>query len=347
MPKNSYHRHRKRSTRNTPSELAAAVEEIRGDNVSGAQAITRRAAALVEDWLAGVSSEARDAEGAHRARRDIEDRLPELAAALINAHPAMAPLYNLFDSLLLCLDETAPGEDARARLARTAAAFVEGMDEHNHAIARHFSEVIDNDAAIFTHSAGSTVRAALLHSVQAGRRITVHCTESRPLCEGTALAQDLARAGIATTLTADSLAFSLLRQARDPVLAAGADAITADGVINKAGTLGLATAARSWGDSFLRARREREVPAGRVAGRPPTGAARRGNPRPRLRGTACRQPLFRPDAPRLRHRHRHRTRHRDGAGSSPRARRNGEPLSPDRRRAPGLNTRPAYANYSK
>ena len=250
MPKNSYHRHRKRSTKNAPADLAAAVEEIRGDNVSGSQAITRRAAALVEDWLAGVSSEARDAEGARRARRDIEDRLQELAAALIDAHPAMAPLYNLFDSLLLCLDETAPGEDAYARLARTVAAFVEGMDEHNQAIARHFSAVIDNDAAIFTHSAGSTVRAALLDSVQAGRRITVHCTESRPLCEGTALAQDLARAGIATTLTADSLAFSLLRQARDPVLAAGADAVTAEGVINKAGTLGLATAARCWDIPF-------------------------------------------------------------------------------------------------
>ena len=250
MPKNSYHRHRKRSTRNTPADLAAAVEEIRGDNVSGAQAITRRAAALVEDWLAGVSSEAGDAEGARRARRDIEDRLRELAAALIDAHPAMAPLYNLFASLLPCLDETPPGEDACARLARTAAAFLEGMDEHNQAIACHFSEVIDKDAAIFTHSAGSTVRAALLYCGQAGRAITVHCTESRPVCEGTVLAQDLARAGIATTLTTDSLAFSLLRHARDPVLAAGADAITAEGVINKAGTLGLATAARSWGIPF-------------------------------------------------------------------------------------------------
>ena len=347
MPKNSYHRHRKRSTKNAPADLAAAVEEIRGDNVSGSQAITRRAAALVEDWLAGVSSEARDAEGARRARRDIEDRLQELAAALIDAHPAMAPLYNLFDSLLLCLDETAPGEDAYARLARTVAAFVEGMDEHNQAIARHFSAVIDNDAAIFTHSAGSTVRAALLDSVQAGRRITVHCTESRPLCEGTALAQDLARAGIATTLTADSLAFSLLRQARDPVLAAGADAVTAERRHQQGRNPGPGDRGPELGHSFLRARREREVPAGRIAGRPPTGAARRGNPRPRLRGTACRQPLFRPDTPRLRHRHRHRTRHRDGAGSSPRTRRNGDPLSPDRRRAPGLNTRAAYANYSK
>jgi len=250
MPKNSYHRHRKRSTRNTPADLAAAVEEIRGDNVSGSQAITRRAAALVEGWLAGVSSEARDAEGARRARLDLEDRLQELAAALIDAHPAMAPLYHLFDSLLLCLDETALGEDARARLLRTAAAFPERMDEHNRAVARLFSEVIDKDAAIFTHSAGSTVRAALLHSVKAGRRITVHCTESRPVCEGRALAQELARAGIATTLSTDSLAFSLLRQARDPVLATGADAVTAEGVINKAGTLGLATAARSWGIPF-------------------------------------------------------------------------------------------------
>ena len=178
---------------------------------------------------------------------------------------------------------------------------------------------------------------------RAGRRgaaLRVHCTESRPLCEGTVLAQDLARAGIATTLSTDSLAFSLLRQARDPVLAAGADAITAEGVINKAGTLGLATAARSWGIPFYVLAGSEKFLSGRILRRPPTGTARRGSPRPGLRGTARRQPLFRPDAPRLRHRHRHRARGADGAGRNPRTRRNGDPLSPDRRRGPGLNTRP-------
>ena len=88
----------------------------------------------------------------------------------------------------------------------------------------------------------------------------------------------------ATTLTADSLAFSLLRQARDPVLAVGADAVTAEGVINKAGTLGLATAARSWSipfyvlagsEKFLPAASagalQQERPAAEILASPPAG----------------------------------------------------------------------------
>ncbi len=284
MPQSSYHRRSGRSTTDTPADLGAALEEVRRDNVSGSHAITRRAAALVEDWLADPSPPPRGRGPAGRERNDLEERLRTLGSALTGAHPAMAPLYHFFDSLLRCLDEAAAGDDARARLLRAAAAFVHGMDEHNRAIAGHFSDLIGEDGVIFTHSSGSTVRAALLRCRQAGRRITVHCTESRPVGEGSALARELAAAGIETSLSTDSLAFSLLRQAREPVLVVGADAVTAEGVINKAGTLGLASAARSWGipsyvlagsEKFLAAASpealRQERPAGEILSRAPAG----------------------------------------------------------------------------
>ena len=228
-------------------DLDAAVQALRSDNLSGSQAITRRAAALVEAYLAHASPESRDLGRPGRSRRDAEIRLREVAEALIGAHPAMAPLYNLFESLLECLDDVAPGDDPHGPIRRAAALFVDGMDEHNRAIARHFCDLLDEDREIFTHSAGSTVRAALLHCGRAGRGLTVHCTESRPAAEGSALARDLAEQGVPTTLSTDSLAFSLLREAARPVLVVGADAVTPHGIVNKAGTLGLATAARSWG----------------------------------------------------------------------------------------------------
>ncbi len=249
MQKFSYHRRPDRSTTSRPVDLDAAVQTLRNDNVSGSQAITRRAAALVEAYLAGASSGPRDP-GPHHdplTRRDVEARLLELGRALVSAHPAMAPLYNLFESLLESLDDVAAAEDARSRIQRAAAVFVDGMDEHNRAIAGRFCNILDNGREIFTHSAGSTVRTALLHCWQAGRGLKVHCTESRPAAEGSALARDLAEQGIPATLSTDSLAFSLLRQAPRPVLVVGADAVTPHGIVNKAGTLGLATAARSWG----------------------------------------------------------------------------------------------------
>ena len=229
----------------TSMDVDAAVQVLRNDNVSGSRIITRRAAELVEAYLAGASPDARGP-GRHD-RRDIETRLPEVAEAIIDAHPAMAPLYNLFESLLESLDDVAPVGDARSRIRRAAKIFIDGMDEHNRAIARRFCDILDEGRMLFTHSAGSTVRTALLHCWQAGRGLTVHCTESRPMSEGSALARDLAEQGIPTTLSTDSLAFSLLRHAPRPMLVVGADAVTPHGIVNKAGTLGLATAARSWG----------------------------------------------------------------------------------------------------
>ena len=248
MQISSYHRDRARSTTPAPADLAAAVREFRDDNLSGAQDITRRAAALVEGVLAGDGADAAPVGSTPGTapRQDIESRLLELGRTLVKAHPAMAPLYNLFETLLQSLDDAGRDDDIRGRIQRAAGGFIDGMAEHNRAIARHFSDILAEEAELFTHSAGSTVRTALLHCRRAGHRLTIHCTESRPLCEGSALALELAKEGIPTTLSTDGLVFSLLRQADRPVVVVGADAITPRGVVNKAGTLGLAIAARSW-----------------------------------------------------------------------------------------------------
>ncbi len=233
-------------------DLTEAVREIRDDNLSGSQAMTRRAAALVRDWLAEAPS------GGGR----LETGLLELGAEIIRAHPDMAPLYNLFQALLRCLDDVPAGDAAPSRIRRAAANFVDGMELHNHAIARGLRDVIGTEPRIFTHSAGSTVRAALVGCREAGVPLTVHCTESRPAGEGSALARELAAHGVPTTLSTDSLAFSLLRQAGHAVLVVGADAVTPGGVVNKAGTLGLATAARSWGiPCYVLAGSEKFLPA--------------------------------------------------------------------------------------
>ena len=235
----------------------AAVESIRNDNTSGSQTIARHAAALASERVDEACGEHAAASRGAVDHGDAVALLLELGNALIEAHPAMAPLYNLFGALLESVQEdggggagTSPHDDIPGRVRRAADAFVERMDAHNRAIGRHLGAIIDPGAAIFTHSAASTVRAALLSCRNAGRRFSVHCTESRPVEEGSALARELVRHGIAATLSTDSLAFALLQRSERAVLVVGADAVTAHGVVNKAGTLGLATAARSWGVPF-------------------------------------------------------------------------------------------------
>ena len=219
-------------------DLTAAIREIRDDNLSGAQTITKRAAALLDEWIAAAPSDP----------RKLEAELLELGTELVRSHSTMAPLYNLIRTLLECLEDAgAGGEAAPVRIRQAAAAFVESMENHNQVIARRLRDLIGPDPQVFTHSAGSTVFAALAHCGETGIRMTVHCTESRPACEGSGLARELAARRIPTTLSTDSLAFPLLRQAERPVLVVGTDAVTPRGVVNKAGTLGLATVARSWG----------------------------------------------------------------------------------------------------
>lgn len=254
-------------------DLTAAIREIRDDNLSGAQTITKRAAALLDEWVAAAASDP----------RKLETELLELGKELVRSHPTMAPLYNLIRTLLECLGD-AGGEAAPVRIRQAAAAFVESMENHNRVIAGRLRDLIGPEPQVFTHSAGSTVLAALAHCGETGIRMTVHCTESRPACEGSGLARELAARGIPTTLSTDSLAFPLLRQAERPVLVVGTDAVTPRGVVNKAGTLGLATAARSWGircyvlagsEKFLPdagpATRQRERPPEEVLAQAPEG----------------------------------------------------------------------------
>jgi translation initiation factor 2B subunit (eIF-2B alpha/beta/delta family) len=163
----------------------------------------------------------------------------------------MAPLFNLFNSLLLELDGCTGRRDSQAILSERAQAFAGAMYDRNRAIARHVCSIIAEGATVFTHSDSSTLRAALQHSHEAGRKFNVVCTESRPACEGSRLAQALSTAGVSTWLVTDSLIFSLLRERRaGSMVLVGADAVTTGGVINKAGTSGLAVAAQRWGVPF-------------------------------------------------------------------------------------------------
>jgi len=104
---------------------------------------------------------------------------------------------------------------------------------------------------VLTHSASQAVREGLNFCWTRGRRFSVICTESRPVFEGASLARAFAAKGIPTCLVTDAQAFALLKgetefRGKVSVVLVGADSVSRQGVTNKAGTLGLALAARSW-----------------------------------------------------------------------------------------------------
>jgi methylthioribose-1-phosphate isomerase len=120
--------------------------------------------------------------------------------------------------------------------------------------------IVPADARILTHcNAGAlatagygTALGVIRGAVEAGKRVTVFADETRPFLQGARLtAWELVRDGIQTTVIADNMAGSLMRQGKVDLVVVGADRIAANGdTANKIGTYSVAVLAREHGIPF-------------------------------------------------------------------------------------------------
>lgn len=215
---------------------AQAVAAIAADSVSGAVEIAEKSAEVIQRLARTDDSQ---------TTGELRQRLLALGWALIRAHPTMAPLVNMVNSVLWTLEE-APGlEQARGAVAEAAGDFKRRLRVHEAAIAETALRLIPEDGLILTNGRSTTVRAALRHAQRAGRRFKVVCAEGRPACEGRTLAAELAAGNIAVTLVIDALAMAIAGEAQ--LVLVGADHLAAEGLVNKVGTYGIALAARAHG----------------------------------------------------------------------------------------------------
>jgi translation initiation factor eIF-2B subunit delta len=162
--------------------------------------------------------------------------LVEAARALVQAQPAMAPIFTLANRVLLAGGERTPA---------VCHDFLSRIETAGRAAGEHAASLIRPGASVLTHSFSSTVLGALLLANRAGRRFDVICTESRPVGEGAELAKRLAREGVSVRLVVDAAAYSFLRECR--LVLVGADAVGRRGLVNKIGTAAVALAARALG----------------------------------------------------------------------------------------------------
>jgi translation initiation factor eIF-2B subunit delta len=201
-------------------ECALRVDEIRKDRASGAARLTVRAAALLIDY--GESP---------------REQIREIADALIGAQPAMGPIYNLAQRVL-----------ASADVKAACIEFLESMEQGGMRVAQSAASLIEDGATLMTHSFSSTVLAACREASQNGKRFSVICPESRPICEGVALAASLGMDGTDASVITDASVFRLLPDV--DLVWVGADSISPRGVSNKTGTALMALAAREMAVPF-------------------------------------------------------------------------------------------------
>jgi translation initiation factor eIF-2B subunit delta len=222
-------------------DLQGRIDRIRQDRTSGAVELAIQAAEILVllSEQPGLSAAA----------------LRETALALVRAQPAMAPLFNLANEVLF----HRPDE-----LSTVCHDFIYRLQRAGQAIATLAAGLIRDGMTVLTHSYSSTVFQTLLLAKRAGRQFGVLCTESRPLREGVTLARKLAQQGIPVSLIVDAAVFRFL--SRTQLVLVGADAVSAQGLVNKIGTAPLALAARTLGiDVYALAGSEKFFPAGYCA----------------------------------------------------------------------------------
>jgi translation initiation factor eIF-2B subunit delta len=228
------------------------IDMICADNTSGAAELARMAAIAVLEWTDQTASMPPHA---------WKTELLAFAPGLYMAQPAMAPLFNLVNDILLAAESTAVQEEPQPCVRRAVQAFLEQLTHMHKRMTTAALGLIPPDARILTFSYSSSVLAMLLAAHARQRLSGVLCTESRPMLEGQRLSQELARAGIAVELGVDAAIATFTGRANMALV--GADSITAHGVINKLGTAILALVCRHAGTPcYVVADRHKWFPTG-------------------------------------------------------------------------------------
>jgi ribose 1,5-bisphosphate isomerase len=235
-------------------QWAALVDPIRTDRTSGATELAKKAAMAVLEWMDCTAS---------MPYVVWKTDLLEFATALYRAQPAMAPLFNLANEVILALESAAQGEAPR-RVRQTVQAYLEHLEGANQRLATATLSLLPDCARVLTFSYSSSVLAVLLEAHARRRLAKVFCTESRPMQEGRRLAQALAGVGIAVEFGVDAAIATFAPQAQ--IVLVGADSLMQRGVVNKLGTTTLALAARHVGHPcYVISDRHKWVPAAATA----------------------------------------------------------------------------------
>ena len=219
------------------------VRKIKEDTSSGASEIMKKTV----ECLLSMSNRLGD-----EKPEEYFDTMIAFGRELISAQPAMAPVFNAVNSVLLVIESGAAEGNSSVELnQRVNTAAKDILSFSQEALARIQKEVVEligDGQTILTHSYSSTVIGSLLLAHSKGKDFEVMVTESRPLFEGRRTADILSGEGIKTTLIADFASFQILDEV--DMIITGCDSICEKGVVNKIGTKGLAVTASQYGIPF-------------------------------------------------------------------------------------------------
>ncbi len=212
----------------------------------------------------------------------LQAALERFSLRLMASQPSMATFLTLANALWLACGERQGESPCWPALHDALVRYADGVDRGLRATVGHAAALIRTRSRVLTYSSSAAVRLALWRAMASGRRFEVVCSESRPMREGVTLARRLAALGIPVHLVVDAALTDWVERA--DLILLGADAVTAERVVNKVGTEPLLRAARRSGVSVCVVADSRKwlpealAPFWRVREEPPGEIARPGGP---------------------------------------------------------------------
>jgi translation initiation factor 2B subunit (eIF-2B alpha/beta/delta family) len=216
-------------------QLPQLIQPIRDDLLSGAAEIALRAITIFQTV---ISDEGLTAD-------QLKERLVQTARQLVDAQPAMAPLFHLSNMVLISMQKAATVEEVQQNTQAALDQFEKTLCASVGEIAEAVFDLIPPGELVFAYSFSSTVVTCLLNARAKGRYFRVACTEARPAMEGRKLATSLAAGNIEVIHTFDNALGLILPNCSAAFM--GCDCIGKPGVVNKVGSWAMAVACRELG----------------------------------------------------------------------------------------------------
>jgi translation initiation factor 2B subunit (eIF-2B alpha/beta/delta family) len=232
------------------------IEEIAKERTAGAHEVTMRCVSHLTGLCRAASS---------ASESPLPLRLAEVGTQLVRAKPALAPIMNLVNGLLLHTQQVASSraddEVVRQEAIRYLESFQRSALDSLELIAERAVALLEPGCRVFTLSGSETVARTLerAHQFKVLREVVI--AESRPMSEGTQLARRLGALGITVSLIVDAAAPMFVREC--DVVMVGADAVGSTMFVNKIGTCCAVTSAKKAGrPRYALAAESKLVPTG-------------------------------------------------------------------------------------
>ena len=275
------------------------AEAIRSMKVRGAPLLGVVAAYGLA--LAALRSEA-------RTKEDFISDLRRAADIIKATRPTAVNLFWALERVLRAVEGAEGDVEALRRAVVEEAQRIAREDEElNRRIGLHGQALVGEEATVLTHcNAGAlatagygTALGVIRAAVEAGKKIRVIATETRPVLQGARLtAYELLKDGIPVTLITDNMVGYVMSKGLVDLVVVGADRIVRDGVFNKIGTYTIAVLAKEHDIPFYVAAPSSTLDLGRgseeviIEERPPEEVTHIGSVRIAPEGVEVLNPAF-------------------------------------------------------